>query len=134
MSAPFYLKGGRHVKVVDLLNMIDELKPNQYSEANKLEWLNEIETKIFNEIIKTHEGADGISFTRYTTNDKEKALLVADGYTGIYIDYISSKIDYFNSEIDKFTNSALMFNSSYEDYANCYNRTHIPLQTNYIKI
>lgn len=120
--------------VQELLNAVDELKPNQYLTARKIEWLNEIETKVYNEIIKTHEGADDISFIGYTTSDTETELLVADGYAGLYIDYLFTKIDYYNSDIDKFTNSAMMFTSSFEDYANYYNRTHMPLQNNKITI
>lgn len=38
----------------DIIAMVDELEPNQYSTTRKLQWLSEIDGKIINDVIKTH--------------------------------------------------------------------------------
>ena len=39
----------------DVINRVDELAPNQYSEEQKIRWLTGLDGKIFEEIIRTHQ-------------------------------------------------------------------------------
>ena len=38
----------------EIIVMVDELEPNQYSTTNKLQWLSELDGKIINDVISTH--------------------------------------------------------------------------------
>ena len=46
----------------EVLSYFDNQVPNQYSDEEKIRWLNEIEAQIYNDIIKTHRDADKIAF------------------------------------------------------------------------
>lgn len=39
----------------ELLTEVDDLKPNQYDDKQKIRWINQVEGKIIKEILETHE-------------------------------------------------------------------------------
>lgn len=132
----------------ELLAEVDELKPNAYTDAQKVRWINVVEGRIVNEIIKTHlpnpeelpeeeivednskaavmKGIyiDGEfkGYTELTNIDTE--LIAVEPYTELYKYYLFSMIDMHNEEYDRYQNSALMFNETYQSFANYWNRTH----------
>lgn len=112
----------------EAIALVDRLKPNQYSESQKVMWLSQLDGKIFLELVSTH--ADGIScFEGYgDETDKETQLLVDAPYSDdIYNYYLQSMIDRENGEIAKYNQSGTLFNAAYLGYANYYNRMHLPL-------
>ncbi len=117
--------------ISEAIAMVDRLKPNQYPVSQKVMWLSRLDGKIFLELISTHEGG-AESFEGYTDEtDKETQLLVDAPYCDdIYNYYLQSMIDRENGEIAKYNQSGTLFNASYLDYANYYNRMHLPLPVN----
>ncbi len=114
--------------LVELINLIDEEKPNQYSPEQKVRWLSEIEGIIVDDILNNYEGEE-IKFEAYDySKDQETALLVPDRYTDIYVNYLSAKIDFNNMETEQYNNDVAMFESSLEQYKKFYIRTHMPKQ------
>ena len=114
------------MKIIDVITQVDNLKPNQYSIEEKINWLSEIELKIKNEIIDTHEKINDKldKFTQYTEDDIEKDLAVEEPYSVLYVRYLSMMVDYYNAEFTRYNNSSVMFNLAYNDYANYYNRKY----------
>lgn len=113
--------------LIEAINRVDALKPNAYTQSEKIEWLSTLDgmVKIF--VIDTHEGGEDIVFNGYddeTPLDTE--LLVKAPYEDIYIAWLESKIDYHNGEYVKYNNSITRYNDIYQGYANDYNRTHMP--------
>ena len=53
-------------------------------------------------------------------------LLIDDLYANTYVDYLISKYDYANREFVAYNNSALVFNSQYQNYTIWYRRNHMP--------
>lgn len=41
--------------IAEVLAEVDEIKPNQYDDALKIQWISRLEGKIYSEIINTHE-------------------------------------------------------------------------------
>lgn len=123
--------------ISEVLAQVDEVKPNTYDENLKITWLSELDARVFNEIIMTHEhelvdaGEGNLvepTFTAYTENDEDEELIIPTEYADVYRNYLYAKIDFSNGESDRFTNSMIMFNSSYQDFANHFNSTHKPIQ------
>lgn len=113
--------------IIGAINRVDELKPNGYTQAQKIEWLSSLDGMIKRTVIDTHEGGDDIHFTPYNTEtDLDTELLVAAPYDELYIHWLESKIDYANAEYAHYNNSTMRFNDVYADFANDYNRTHMP--------
>lgn len=109
------------------IEQIDRLKPNRFTEANKLHWLSELDGMVVKELFDTHENSplEG-EFKPYTEADLNKELLVEYPYDSVYQWYLESKIDLHNGEVSKYNNSKTLFNNSYLTYTDHYNRTHMP--------
>lgn len=114
--------------ILEAISRVDAVKPNSYSQAEKIAWLSRIDATIKNEIIDTHEGAENITFDGYDLDtDTNTELLVPAPYDEVYIRYLEMQIDYANNEYGKYNNSMVMYNAAYAAYEKYYNRNHMPL-------
>ncbi|MBR5594015.1 MAG: hypothetical protein IKW46_08085 [Bacteroidaceae bacterium] len=114
--------------ILEAISRVDAVKPNSYSQTEKIAWLSRIDATIKNEIIDTHEGAENITFNGYDLDtDTNTELLVPAPYDEVYIRYLEMHIDYANNEYGKYNNSMVMYNAAYAAYEKYYNRTHMPL-------
>ena len=105
----------------------DSLKPNQYTEDDKIRWLSNLDGLIFCEIIGSYEEEEEKTFSGYTnTTPKDTELLVQDPYSDVYIKYLFAQIDFNNAEYTRYNNSMMMYNMAYIAFADYYNREHKP--------
>lgn len=111
------------MKIREVIKIADDLKPNAFDEELKLQWLKEIETQIFKEIILTHENP--IEMTDFS--DDQSELIAPRPYDNLYVSFLCAKIDLYNNEQDRYNNQAILFNGEYQAYANWYNRENMPL-------
>ena len=113
--------------IMDALYRIDDVKPNSYSQSEKIKWLSSLDGMIKSEIIDTHEGGENVVFNGYNEDaDLSTVLLVSAPYDDIYLRWLETQIDYANGEYGKYNNSLTMYNTSYSAFARFYNRTHMP--------
>ena len=113
--------------LMESLHRIDTIKPNSYSQAEKIKWLSTLDGMIKTEIIDTRKGSENVVFNGYAEDaDLTTVLLVPAPYDDIYLFWLESKIDYWNGEIGKYNNSIAMFNEAYSTFAKYYNRTNEP--------
>jgi len=123
------------MKVQEAIAKCNELKPNQYEDAQKICWLDELDQKIWNEVIlsremeKDEDGKPLLAFHGYHAKTDCGKELLADAYCELYIYYLMSKIDFFNGETKRYNVDAVMFNEAYQGFANHYYRTHKPRGT-----
>lgn len=116
------------MKINEAIARINTLKPNTYTNAEKMKWLNEIDRTIKEQIIDTHEGGGDVAFEGYTDETPiDTVLLVPSPHDVLYLYWLEARVDYYNGEAKKYNNSIEMFNAAYEDYSRHYNRTHKPL-------
>lgn len=115
--------------IKECIDIVDELKPNQYSTKIKVMWLSFIDEIIINDVLKTHRGYDGRydDFTGYSEEKLSVPLIVASPYDRLYTAYLKMKIDAENGETARYNNSAGLFNSYMMEYRKYYNKTHMPL-------
>ncbi len=117
------------MKIMELLALVDDEKPNQYSAQMKTVWLSEVEGMVVDNILNMAEGSK-IEFDGYNyETDYEKELLVPLRFADLYTNYLAAKIDYKNGETERYNNSVAMFEASYEAYAAYYRRNHMPKST-----
>lgn len=134
--------------VKELMEAVDRLHPNQFSQDDKLRWLNELEQTIWREIYLTHEPPAGWEslfeaeagtantrqfFPNYTSSDVNPTppavsptLLAPDPYSKLYQPYLDAKIAYFNHEVMQQDVSAQTFNAAMSEFRNWWNKTHMP--------
>lgn len=115
--------------IQQVLDSIDECKPNTFSYAQKLAWLNETDHQVYTEIMKLHEGLpEGYVFQGYdqeTPPDTE--LLIPDAYAEIYQHALARRMDSKNGELDKYNNNTMLFNARYQEFSDYWTRTHMPI-------
>ena len=113
--------------IIEAINRIDNLKPNSYTQQDKVQWLSILDGIIKTEIIDTHQGAEDVIFDGYGVETHiETELLVPAPYDDIYIKWLEAQIDYANGETAKYNNSMVMYNTAYSAFERYYNRTHMP--------
>lgn len=111
----------------EAITRADAMKTNDYDEADKARWLSELDHKIYEEVVKTHEGGEDVTFSGYDADTPgDTVLLAADAYAEIYPAWLCAKIDLNNAEIAKYNNSITEFNALYQGFERWYNRTHMP--------
>ena len=114
--------------IIEAITQIDSLKHNTYSQENKVQWLSRLDSMVKRLIIDTHEGGEDVTFTGYgDKTDLHTELLVPAPFDEIYLRWLESQIDYTNGEYGKYNNAILMFNTSWREFQNYYNRNHMPL-------
>ena len=117
------------MKVMEIIALVDGLRPNRFSNAEKFRWLSDIDGLIHRELLESHEGAPESAFAGYAEGvDDDTELLAPFPYDALYRWYLESQIDLNNMEIAKYNNSRAMFNNAYVTYTDWYNRTHMPKQ------
>jgi hypothetical protein len=122
--------------IKECIDAVDNVKPNQYSIEDKVRWLSFLDHIIINDVIKTHEGYKNEyeEYEGYSSDRLGKKLIVEAPYDRLYEAYLKMKIDEENGETSRYNNSATMFNSYMTEYKKHYNKHHMPLQKNMMKI
>lgn len=117
--------------IKDCIDIVDNLKPNQYSVKDKVMWLSFIEEIIINEVLKTHEGYDGRYdlFEGYSEDKLSARLIVPSPYDRLYTAYLKMKIDEENGEVNRYNNSMVLYNTYMQEYRKHYNKTHMPINS-----
>lgn len=108
------------------LDRIDSMYPNHFEAATKISWLSELDGKVHLEILKSHEGdvADFSGYSLETEPDTE--LLIPFPYDSVYSRYLEMMITQEYKEIERYNQAAALFNNAYLEFANWYNRSHMP--------
>ncbi len=103
---------------------LNELEPNQYSNELKLRWLQDLDGKIYEELIEGHCDEDTEeSYESADYTDTEVELLVPAPYArDVYINYLRSRIAEANAETERYNLYASAYNGEYGEYAAWYNR------------
>ena len=109
--------------VSELIAYVDSVKPNAFSDSDKLVWLNEIEARIQTEVMLRWQG----EMEQYTLpEDKDTELLLSPPHTAVYRYWLQSMIDFENGEYDKYQNTMQMFNSFYGEFMRWYADVYQP--------
>ena len=112
------------------LDLIDEMKPSQIGDEQKIAWLSQLDDRIFREIFLTHEKdpAAPETFTGYgPATDRETVLLAPAPYDEIYRFYLEMQIDLADMEIDKYNNSMILYNNAWLELARMWRKGHMPI-------
>lgn len=104
----------------EVIEYVDSVKPNAYSEDDKYKWIASLEGLISREV--KGEEAPELSLP----GDADKELQVASPYDGIYALYVMAQIDFYNREYNDYNNTALMFGELLEKFKVWYIQNHNP--------
>ena len=114
--------------IAEVIEQVDVLKPNQFTDGQKIRWLSECDCMVFNEVIAQHEGAPD-DFTGYDLSiDRDTVLLVRPPHDIMYRQYLMAQIDLANQEYTRYNNTSGLFNTMYQDFRAWYTRNHMPVR------
>ena len=114
--------------IIEAIGTIDALKPNTFSQEEKIKWLSNLDMSIKKEIMDTRKGGIEIEFNGYDENTPLDTELLAEApYDEMYVYHLESQIDYYNAEYGKYNNSLVAYNDAYSAFQKYYNRTHMPI-------
>ena len=106
----------------------DEMMGDSCGREVKLRWLSDVESMVYQEIIRTHEGAyEWAAWKPFGADDGERELFAQDPYGELYVFYLMMRSNLLLQDMNQYNNAAALFESSYTSYADWYNRTHMPL-------
>ena len=113
------------MKNSEAISQINSLKPNTYSDKQKIYWLNQLESMIKRLVIDTHEGGDQITFEGFDENTSvETQLFMPSPFDMAYIYWLEAQIHYANEDIDMYNSAIMMFNATFSEYKADYKRNH----------
>lgn len=116
------------MKLKEVIENVNELKENAFSEKTLTRWINALEGRIQTEVFLF--GPNNI--TKYTwENNQETDLFVKEPYEEIYEDYLLARIDLANGEYDKYANSLAKFEEVFTAFTAWFIMKYHPADTPY---
>ena len=142
------------------IQLADELKPNMMGVDVKYQFLNEIEGKVFPEVIMTHAHDENAECPHYDppedgeeteeeaageeeteeeseeeteeepAEDEPAEMLAPAPYDMLYVYWLMSQIDHLNQEMDKYNNDRGLFENAWGNFTDFWTRGHMPIQRN----
>lgn len=114
--------------IAEAISLVDKLKPNSYTDVQKIGWLSNLDGQVFKEIFQTHADSPIDSFEGYEKASPDTELLIPYPYCeDIYNYFLQKNIDKENGETAKYNQSVTLFNNAFLAFQNYYNRTHMPI-------
>ena len=114
------------MKICEAISQINSLKPNTYSDKQKIYWLSQVESMIKRLVIDAHEGGEQISFAGFTEDTStETELFMPEPFSMGYVYWLEAQIHYANEDIDMYNSAIMMFNASFSEYKADYKRNHV---------
>lgn len=109
------------------ITRIDALIPNTYSDADKIAWLSNVDRTVSKTIMETHADAYSVMYEDYSDESMDTELLAPAPYDDLYLRWLEAQIHYYNGESAAYNAAITLYNTTYNSFANWYNRTHMPL-------
>lgn len=115
------------MKIRDAITYADEVKPNAFSSAVKVQWLAELEGRIAADVLLLAP-VEIAAFAYTAERDMGTELLVAPPHDDIYTLWLEAKIDYANGEYDKYQNTMAAYNEHYATFLRWFAQLYDPAE------
>ena len=99
--------------VLEAISEFDSLKPNTYSQEQKIRWLDRLDSFIRSSILSRYPGT---KLDLLKLGDPRRELIMGGSYQEGYLYWLESKIHYFNEEQERYNGAVRMFRAVFEDY------------------
>ena len=84
------------MRVQEAIEKADRLRPNRFSDMEKIEWLSMLDGQVYDEVISRYEENVDVVFDGYDEEHMNEDLLIPDTYAKVYVDYLMAQIDFYN--------------------------------------
>lgn len=111
--------------IKQIIDRVDELRPNQYSEVMKLAWLAELEGKIAADVMLM--GIEEIRSIEYSHPESlNTEPLVTYPHQEVYMYWLMAQIDFANGEYNKYQNTMEMYNQYFGNFVRWFANQYEP--------
>jgi len=111
------------MRICDVIDWVDEVKPNAFSDNVKVSWLNALEGRLQADVLLL------APLPPYDADaDMESTLLIEPPHDDLYGLWLSAKIDEANGEYAKYANTLAVFNGHYDNFVRWFADTYAPAQ------
>ena len=118
------------MKMLDVIEIFDKIRPNSFDFASKRAWVNSIETDIRRFAALHKEVKDDMGFLK----EENPTLFLEKNYADIYVYYLVSMGDMANGEFRLYNISSSYFNSILDKWKKEYRSLNTPSKNTAIKI
>lgn len=101
--------------IQNLINKVQEEKPNTFTDEKLLSFLTEVEADVAEEL-KADKPV-------YTISDMAVEMLAPSPYDRLYVSYVKAMIDYSNEEYDSYANNQAQHIQDFRDFSDWVVRT-----------
>ena len=113
--------------LAELIAYVDQIRPNAFDKDMETGWVNEIEHKVYDQVINKAVGNTITDPTPYIYDQNAETVLLADdAHKDVYVTYVLAQMDYANMELDRYNADAAMHQAAWQEYAAEYRRNHLP--------
>lgn len=112
----FFLEGSDKMKVRELLESLDAIKPNEIRDDIKLRWVGEVEGRAMCEICK----ADPTEIKRAVGEEDE--LSVLEPYSRVYLLYLIAMVELAAGDISAYSSVSAEYEKAFTEYGKWYMR------------
>lgn len=107
------LREEQQMKIRELLEIIDEQKPNGFSRKQKIRWINDIES-----IVQSFLLIDRSSWATYKDDAKtmDCELCIPSPYDQLYVFWLKASVSYANEDYEQYNCDQSQFNSGFEEF------------------
>ena len=109
----------------EVIQFVDDIKPNSFTPEQKTVWINEIEGQIQMDVIML-DISELVTYKYPGPTETDPELLVPAPHSKLYYTYLTAMIDYANGEYNKYANTMQLFNNFMSEYIQWYSRTYRP--------
>jgi len=110
----------------EMIDRVDRLRPNTLPFEDKLQWLEQLDLRAFEEVILTHIHEEGLTFSGH--GEGESQLLIPPPYDEVYCYWLCMQMDLVGRELTQYNNDRALFASAWLAWSDWMNRTLLPLQ------
>lgn len=110
------------MRIDEIIEEVRQMKPNVYSDAQMVQWINETEQDIHN-VLNMHKNEQSEFLPHESVGDD---VLLERVYKNIYVYYLYSQIDYANAEINLYNNDVSVYTQLFEDFSKRCRREKLP--------
>lgn len=111
------------MRLREVIDQADSLKPNAFSNRQKTQWINEAEGKVQSEVLLFAPAeVRGYSYEA----DQDTQLLAAPPHDALYVSYLLAMIDFGNGEYDRYNNTSQLFNAQFRSFMRWFAHNYRP--------
>lgn len=116
--------------IQEIIDRVDEMKPNAFTEQRKLQWIEELDGKIALDVMLMSV-EDAGQFRYSYPEDMDSEPLVRFPHDSIYELWLAAQIDFANGEYNKYQNTMEQYNAHYGAFVRWFAATYEPAQGYY---